>query len=152
MTAQEMDELRARIRRIAGQLLRTLGPAIANHLSPDEQHELRLIRPDVWKGLAFLVSSWPYADSTRPLLGEWGDKLQPVYGAIAPIMRSHLLRALTSVVSDRPLQAASKLATTLRAIGIPLLSVIGQYDSTGRLASAMIDRFAPPQRLPDYEG
>ncbi len=150
MTAQEMDELRARIRRIAGQLLRTLGPAIAL-LNSDEKSELQRVSPMVWKGLALLLSSWPYADdSRRILLGEWGDKLQPVYGDLAPIMRSHLLKALTSVVSDRPPQAARKLANTLRAIGIPLLSLIGQRDETARLTAALIGRLAP-QSLPDYE-
>lgn len=145
-----MEELRARIRRIAGQLLRTLGPAIAL-LSPEERAQLWMINPDVWQGLALLVSSWPYDDNRtrRTLLGQWGDKLQPVYEAIAPLMRDHLLKALASVVSDRSDQAASNLAQTLRALGIPLLRVIGQYDSTAVLASAMVDLFVPSQRLAD---
>lgn len=147
MTAQEMDELRARIRRIAGQLLRTLGPAITL-LNPEEQRQLKQIGPMVWKGLALLVSSWPYADSTRLLLGEWGDKIQPVYSAIAPLMRSHLLKALTSVVSDTPSRAAEVLSRTLQAIGIPMFTLVGEYDSTARLAAAVIGRLAP-ESLPD---
>lgn len=151
MMQTEAEALKQRIRLRAGQLLRALGPALMR-LTPTERAQLQQVPPLVWMGLALLVSSWPYADVTRLLLGEWGDKVQPMYGAIAPLMRSHLSKAVALVVSGEPAAAATGLSATLRSIGIPMLALVGQYDSTARLASALVGQLAPLQSLPDYEG
>lgn len=147
MEKREMDEARFRIARIARSLLVALAIA-SERLSPEERAELQQIAPQTLTGLALLVAGWPEANTTRLLLGEWGDKVVPIYNGLSPVMR-HLYPNIISLGADYSIDA-STLTKALRKLGIPLLAMIGSWPSTQRWAAVFVEKFSP--RIADAEG
>lgn len=149
MEKQELDAAQLRITRIARSLLVAF-PLAMERLTGSEQTELRKVPPQTLAGLALLVAGWPEASSTQALLGEWGDKVLPVYLSLVPVMVV-LYPDIISLQGDYSIDA-NTLSKALRKLGIPLLATIGTWDSTQRLASVFVEKFTPRKRIADAEG